>query len=80
MYLVKFRRIKGVSLSDKKLEELKRRISEHLYNEAQIMVDILEVGLSAEEFKELSAFMKSHPYHEAYTCLKEIQSKVRLRK
>ena len=67
-------------MSEKKLEELKRRISEHLYNEAQIMVDLLEVDLSAEEFKELSAFMKSHPYHEAYMCFKELQSKVRLRK
>ena len=69
-----------MSVSDKKLEELKRRISEHLYNEAQIMVDLLEVDLSSEEFKELSAFMKSHPYHEAYMRLKEMQSKVRLRK
>ncbi|MBA7613298.1 hypothetical protein ES703_20544 [subsurface metagenome] len=46
----------------RKLRGLERRISEHFYNEAQIMKDILEANLTEEETEELVDFMNTHPY------------------
>lgn len=39
------------------LKDLKRRISEHYYNEADIMNDMLNAELSKKEIEELQEFM-----------------------
>lgn len=49
-------------MTRKMLRELQRRISEHFYNEARIMKDILEANLTEEEANELTRFMNKHPY------------------
>jgi aminopeptidase C len=51
-------------LTKKKLRELQRRISEHFYNEAQIMKDMLEADLSKDEIRELKEFMLKHPFYQ----------------
>ncbi len=54
--------VKGVCLDEKKLEQLKCRISEHFYNEARIMRDILKAKLTEEETDALVLYMENHPY------------------
>jgi hypothetical protein len=46
----------------KTLSELKKMVSDHYYNEAKIMTDILESNTTKEERKELKEFMLTHPY------------------
>jgi hypothetical protein len=46
----------------KTLSELKKIISEHYYNEAKIMNEILESNTTKEERTELKEFMLNHPY------------------
>ena len=41
---------------------LERRISDHFYEEAKIVRDILNANLTEEETEELDQYMKKHPY------------------
>lgn len=63
-------------LTRETLEELQRQISEHFYNEAKILLAILEADLSSKEWKKLKMFMENHPYHEAYEYLKNLSNKL----
>jgi hypothetical protein len=49
-------------LNGNKIEELKHRISEHFYNEAKIMRDILKANLTDKETEDLVRYMEKHPY------------------
>jgi len=60
-------------MARKELIELERRISEHLYNEAEIIKDMLETDLSPEEWRELKEYMNRHPYHELSSFLRNMQ-------
>lgn len=51
-------------LSKKKLRELERQISQHFYNEARIMKEMLEADLTKEELKKLNTFMLRHPFYQ----------------
>lgn len=57
------------------LRELKRRISDHFYNEAEIMKDILEADLSDEDCKELQRFMLNHPFSQVIEQIKAVRQK-----
>ncbi len=56
-------------MDDKDFEKFKKRLSDHLYNEAELSTVILN-ELSEEQSKELQAFMRNHPYPKA---MKEIR-------
>ena len=64
------------------LEELERRISEHFYNEAKILKDMLEAELTKDESEGLERFIKNHPfsqlshYLQELSRLKESQAKI----
>ena len=58
----------------KTLVELKKMVSEHYYNEANIMTEILESKISKEENKELKEFMLNHPYSKVVDSLNEIEN------
>ena len=62
-------------MSGKKLEELKRRISAHFYNEAEIMKDIMDSDSTKEESKEIEQFIKSHPFSELSRYIQELRQK-----
>lgn len=63
-----------ICLSMKKLNELKRRISEHFYNEARSMKDILKAELTQKETDELVRFMEKHPFSRIVTQLTDVSS------
>lgn len=68
-------------LTKKKLMEFKKRISDHFYNEAQIMCDLLETNeLTQKEFKELNVFMRRHPVAEAVNFIKKKRDELRAQK
>ena len=46
-------------MSKKELESFKKRIDVHFKSEVLIMNDILESGLTKEESRELTAYMKN---------------------
>jgi hypothetical protein len=46
----------------KKFKELRRKISGHYYNEAELMVKLTESNLSEKEMILLREFMLTHPY------------------
>lgn len=56
------------------LRDLKRRISEHYYNEADIMEDMLEANLSKEEIKELLEFMLNHPFAKLVQLIQDLKA------
>jgi hypothetical protein len=58
----------------KTLEELKQEISDHYYNEAKIMNDMLEAKLTTEEKKELHEFMLKHPYAKLVKFIQDLKS------
>lgn len=70
----------AITMTKKKLREFERRISKHLYNEAQIMVDFLETdALTEDEFRELRKFMKRHPVHEVLVYIKKKRAEAKNR-
>ncbi len=62
-------------MTSKALKELESRISDHFYNEARIMKDILESGLTDEEAKALSQFMLAHPFSELSRYVQAVHKK-----
>jgi len=58
-------------LTDKQLRELKRKINEHLFNEAQIVEDMIKADFSNEEWKEVTAIILNHPYTEVLKLFKK---------
>lgn len=58
----------------KSLNELKRRVNEHFYNEARLMKDILKAELSQKETDELVQFMEKHPFSRIVTQLSDTPS------
>lgn len=57
------------------LKELERRISDHFYNEARIMKDILEAALTDKEAKALGQFITAHPFSELSRFVQEARRK-----
>lgn len=51
-------------MTSNSFREFRKRINDHLYAEARIIEDMLESYLLNEEWKELTAFIKNHPYNE----------------
>jgi hypothetical protein len=69
---------KGIKYMTRKiLAEMEKRISDHFYNEAAIMKDILECNLTDKESKELGRFIKNHPFSELSRYLQEVRQKKR---
>lgn len=58
----------------KTLAELKKMVSDHYYNEAQIMTAILESNTTKEERKELKEYMLNHPYSKVVNSMYEIKN------
>ena len=58
----------------KTLAELKMMVSDHYYNEAKLMNEILESNATKEERKELKEFMLSHPYSKIVNYIYEVKS------
>ncbi|HJU59794.1 MAG TPA: hypothetical protein VJ583_08595 [Nitrososphaeraceae archaeon] len=50
-------------------------VSDHYYNEAKLMNEILESNTTKEERKELKEFMLNHPYSKVVNSIKEIKHK-----
>ena len=70
--------LKGVYLTREKLEEFKKRISDHFYKEAEIGKDLLETNeLTAEEFEELTTFIKHHPWADGVREIKKMAKRCR---
>jgi len=61
-------------MNKKAVEIFKSRISEHFYNEAKILNDLLESNLSPSDWIEIKKYMEEHPYHELYCFLKKKQA------
>ncbi len=62
-------------MTRKQLRELKRCISAHFYNEAEIMKDMLESDLSDIESKELEQFIRNHPFSELSMYIQNLRNK-----
>ena len=58
----------------KTLSELKKMVSDHYYNEANIMTEILESNTTKEERKELKEFMLIHPYSKVVNSIYEVKN------
>jgi hypothetical protein len=58
----------------KTLSELKEMLSDHYYNEAKIMNEILESNTTKEERKELKEFMLNHPYSKVVNSIYEVKN------
>lgn len=60
-------------MTREKLEEFKKRISDHFYKEAEIGKDLLETQeLTEEEFHELNIFIKQHPWADGVREIKKL--------
>lgn len=58
----------------KTLSELKKMVSDHYYNEAILMNEILESNTTKEERKELREFMLTHPYSKVVNSIYETKN------
>lgn len=51
-------------MTSNRFRKFRKRINDHLYAEARMIEDMLESDLLNEEWEELTAFIKNHPYNE----------------
>ena len=56
----------------KTLAELKKMVSDHYYNEAKLMNEILESNTTKEERTELKEFMLNHPYSKVVSSVHKV--------
>lgn len=61
-------------MTSEKLNELKKMVSDHYYNEAKLMNEILESKISKEKRKELKEFMLNHPYSKLVNSIYEVKN------
>lgn len=57
-----------------RLMTLLKRISQHYFNEAEIIKDLFKADLQAEDWKLIGDFCKTHPYASLANYLERVHS------